>query len=183
MSFETHLIIDSFLLTIILVLAIAMLRMRNLFSAIIIGGVFSMSMACLFVLLAAVDVAFTEAAVGAGISTILMLASMSMLAEQEKPRTRIQYLALLPMIAIGLIVFYGTFDLAPHGSPSAAVHMHIAPDYLERSLQDTSVPNVVTAVLASYRGFDTLGEVFVIFIAGIGVLALIGRDIPRDKRP
>ena len=182
MIFEHHTAIDSALLTIILVLAVAMLRMRNLFSAIIIGGVFSMSMACLFVLLAAVDVAFTEAAVGAGISTILMLAAMPMLAQEEKPRPRFQYLALLPMLSIGLIIFYGTFDLAPHGSPQAAPHLHVAPDYLARSLQDTGVPNVVTAVLASYRGFDTLGEVFVIFIAGIGVLALIGTDRSR-RRP
>ncbi len=179
MSFEQHIIIDSFLLTIILALAIAVLRMRNLFSAIIIAGVFSMTMASLFVLLAAPDVAFTEAAVGAGLSTVLMLASMSVLDAREKPLPQISYLSLLMMFFTGLIIFYGTLDLPPHGSQQAASHLHVAPDYLERSLQDTSVPNVVTAVLASYRGFDTLGEVFVIFTAGIGVLALIGAATKR----
>ena len=40
------------------------------------------------------------------------------------------------------------------------------------------MPNLVTAVLASYRGFDTLGEVTVVLTAGIGVLLLLGR---REK--
>ena len=56
--------------------------------------------------------------------------------------------------------------------------------YLERSIADTGVPNVVTSVLASYRGFDTLGEVVVVFTAGIGVLLLLrrGRSRARLKR-
>ena len=182
MIIDQHIIIDGALLTIILVLAIAVLRMRNLFSAIIIAGVFSMMMASLFVLLAAPDVAFTEAAVGAGLSTILMLSSMSVIDAREKKQLRVPYLSLLMMFFVGWILFYGTLDLLPHGSQEAAPHLHVAPDYLERSLQDTSVPNVVTAVLASYRGFDTLGEVFVIFTAGIGVLALIGGTLTIGRR-
>ena len=58
-------------------------------------------------------------------------------------------------------------------------NQHVAPYYLERSLVETGVPNVVTAVLASYRGYDTLGELTVIFTAGIGVLLLLGRR--REK--
>ena len=50
----------------------------------------------------------------------------------------------------------------------------MAPYYIAHAEAETGVPNVVTAVLASYRGFDTLGEVTVIFTAGIGVLALLG---------
>jgi multicomponent Na+:H+ antiporter subunit B len=43
------------------------------------------------------------------------------------------------------------------------------------------VPNLVTAVLASYRGFDTLGEVTVIFTAGVGVMLLLGRGSGRRR--
>lgn len=52
--------------------------------------------------------------------------------------------------------------------------MHVAPEYLARSIPDTGVQNVVTSVLASYRGFDTLGEVTVVFTAGVAVMLLIG---------
>jgi multicomponent Na+:H+ antiporter subunit B len=132
-------------------------------------------------LLAAPDVAFTEAAVGAGFSTILMLGAISVLRQEEKLKPAFKLTPFLLMLAAGAIIFYGTLDLSPHGSKQAAAHLHVAPYYLERSIQDTSVPNVVTSVLASYRGFDTLGEVFVIFTAGIAVLALIGRAQRKRK--
>ena len=53
--------------------------------------------------------------------------------------------------------------------------MHVVPDYLADRVEETGVPNVVTSVLASYRGYDTLGETTVIFTAGIGVLLLLKR--------
>ena len=56
----------------------------------------------------------------------------------------------------------------------SAVHT-AGPDYLARSVAETGIPNVVTSVLASYRGFDTLGETTVIFTAGIAVLMLLKR--------
>ena len=64
--------------------------------------------------------------------------------------------------------------MARFGDPKAPIHQHVAPQYLEESQAATGVPNVVTSVLASYRGYDTLGEVTVIFTAGIGVILLLG---------
>jgi multicomponent Na+:H+ antiporter subunit B len=58
--------------------------------------------------------------------------------------------------------------------PDAPIHRHVAPRYIEDSPRETGVPNMVTSVLASYRGYDTLGETVVIFTAGIGVLLLLG---------
>ena len=47
---------------------------------------------------------------------------------------------------------------------------------------EIGIPNIVTAVLASYRGFDTLGETAVIFTAGVGVMALLlGRRKRQDE--
>jgi len=55
------------------------------------------------------------------------------------------------------------------------------PRYLNEALKETGVPNVVTAVLASYRGYDTLGETTVIFTAGAGVIALLRRARRRSR--
>ena len=68
------------------------------------------------------------------------------------------------------------------GDPDAPAQQHVAPYYIEKSQTDTGVPNMVTAVLASYRGFDTLGEVTVIFTAGVGVLLLIGSNLFKRRR-
>lgn len=65
------------------------------------------------------------------------------------------------------------------GDPEAPVHTHVAPWYLEETPRLIGVPNVVTAVLASFRGYDTLGELFVIFTAGIGVLFLLASPAER----
>ena len=64
--------------------------------------------------------------------------------------------------------------VARFGDPAAPVHHHVAPRYIEDSPTEVGVPNMVTSVLASYRGFDTLGETVVVFTAGVGVLALLG---------
>ena len=55
------------------------------------------------------------------------------------------------------------------------MHQHVVPRYIWESLGEVGIPNVVTSVLASYRGYDTLGEVTVIFTAAIGVMGLLGR--------
>ena len=73
-------------------------------------------------------------------------------------------------------MIYGTYGLPPFGASDTPIHTHISVQYLERSMSETGVPNVVTSVLASYRGFDTLGEVIVVFTAAIGVLSILKRD-------
>ena len=69
------------------------------------------------------------------------------------------------------------------GDPDAVIHQHVAPRYLQDGISETGVPNIVTAILASYRGFDTLGEVIVIFTAGVGLIALLGskKNNKRDN--
>jgi multicomponent Na+:H+ antiporter subunit B len=74
---------------------------------------------------------------------------------------------------------FGMQGLPPFSDPQAPIHTHVAPRYLQEGPAETGVPNVVTAVLASYRGFDTLGEIVVVFTAGAGVIALLRR---RQRR-
>jgi multicomponent Na+:H+ antiporter subunit B len=157
----------------ILVLAIA--GQRNLFAVVVLAGIYSFLMASVLVALDAVDVAMTEASVGAGISTVLLLGALYLTkGEAEKPRRR----PLLPLaVALGVAaaLVYGTLELPAFSDPQAPIHVHVVPRYLEQSLVETGVPNVVTSVLASYRGYDTLGETTVVFAAGAGVVALLRR--------
>lgn len=172
-------IVDITLLSLLAIHAVAIIRMRSLFAVIMLFGGFSFISAGLFVVMDAADVAFTEAAVGAGISTVLMLATLALTyaPEVHKKELKPAHKPWLPLIVVtltGALLIYGTADIPAFGDPEAPAQKHVAPYYLEKSLADTGVPNVVTAVLASYRGFDTLGEVTVIFTAGIAVLLLLG---------
>jgi multicomponent Na+:H+ antiporter subunit B len=148
-------------------------RLRNLFAVVMLGGIYSLLAASLLVVLDAVDVAFTEAAVGAGISTVLALGALSLTTSQEKEARRNPlYTTMIGFVVLvtGAALIFGSLDMPLYGDPAAPVHQHVADRYIADGQRETGVPNIVTAVLASYRGFDTLGEVMVIFAAGIGVL-------------
>ncbi len=158
--------------------SIAVARMRNLFAAVMLFGIYSLLSANIFIIQDAVDVAFTEAAVGAGISTVLMLGTLVMTGYKEKKPSRSSFLPLFIVIVTGAVLIYGTLDLPPFGAADNPVHTHVVPRYLEESAKEIGIPNVVTSVLASYRGFDTFGETVVVFTALIGVLTLLGVSLP-----
>ena len=157
------------------VIAFAAVRLRNLFAVVMLSGMFSLVAALLYVVMDAVDVAFTEAAVGAGIATVLMLATLVLTTSEEKVPKNRALGPLLTVLATGALLIYGTLDMPRYGEPGAPIHHHVAPRYIERSGAEIGLPNIVTSVLASYRGYDTLGEVTVIFTAAAGVMVLIGR--------
>ena len=161
------------LLGFLVVIALAVVRLRNLFAAVMLTGIYSLHAALLFIALDAVDVAFTEAAVGAGISTVLMLATLRLVGREEaRPRGR-GWLPLAVVLVTGATLVFATLDMPRFGDPEAPVHRHVAPRYIVDSPRETGVPNMVTSVLASYRGYDTLGETVVIFTAGVGVMLLL----------
>ena len=76
-------------------------------------------------------------------------------------------------IVAGAALIYGTLDMPKWGDPNSPASTHVSPYYLEHSIQDTATPNVVTSVLADYRGWDTLGETTVVFTGGMAVLLLL----------
>jgi multicomponent Na+:H+ antiporter subunit B len=78
-------------------------------------------------------------------------------------------------VAVGAALAYGMQGLPGFSDPQAPIHTHVAAHYVAHAPRETGVPNVVTAVLASYRGYDTLGETVVVFTAGAGVIALMRR--------
>ena len=155
---------------------IAIARLHNLFAVVMLTSIFSLLGAATYVVLDAVDVAFTEAAVGAGISTVLMLGTLALTSSEEKPASpKNRFSALVVVVVTGVVLIFGTLDMPRYGDPKAPIHHHVAPRYLNNSKQEVGLPNVVTSVLASYRGYDTLGETFVIFTAAAGGLAIMGR--------
>ncbi|MEX2494674.1 MAG: DUF4040 domain-containing protein [Woeseia sp.] len=162
-----------FLLTLLVITAVGILRAEHLFVAVMLTGIFSLQMAAMFFILDAADVALTEAAVGAGVATVLLLGALALTNDRERPSGIRPWWPLALIAAATLLVIYATFDQPRLGDPDAPVHQHVAPWYLEETPRLIDVPNVVTAILASFRGYDTLGELFVIFTAGIGVLFLL----------
>ena len=161
------------------VTALAIAVTNSLFAAAMLFGIFSLLSAAVFVVLDAVDVAFTEAAVGAGISTILMLATLARTNARQRSGPRLRPVPFALAAGLALLLAWASADRPRFGTPAAPANVHVAPRYLEQGPIETGMPNVVTAVLASYRGYDTLGEVTVIFTAGVGVLALLGFGRPR----
>jgi len=82
-------------------------------------------------------------------------------------------LSLISTMIVGALLIYGTMDMPEWGDPNSPASTHVSPYYLQNSLQDTATPNVVTSVLADYRGYDTLGETTVIFTAGMACILLL----------
>ena len=160
--------------------ALAIVRLRNLFAVVMLSGIYSLLAAGVFVVLDAVDVAFTEAAVGAGITTVLMLGTLALTTHREKIPVHTPLVPLLVVLATGMALIYATPEMPIFGDAEAPANRHVAPRYIEDSPSEIGIPNMVTSVLASYRGYDTLGEVTVIFTAGIGVMLLFGA---RRRRP
>ncbi len=167
-------LIDIVLLVFLVGTALTVVWLRNLIAVVMLFSIYSLLMASIFVGLDAVDVAFTEAAVGAGISTVLMFATLALTARREKIPVHTPLLPLVIVVVTGAMLIYGSLDMPQFGDSGAPVHGHVAPRYIQDAPAETGIPNIVTAVLASYRGYDTLGEIAVIFTAGIGVLALLG---------
>lgn len=153
-----------------------LVKLRNLFAVVMLSGIYSLIAAVLYVVMGAVDVAFTEAAVGAGISTVLMLGTLAMTTDQEKVHKKPPVLALILVLATGGVLVYGTLDMPRYGDKNAPIHQHVANRFIEKSGKEVGPPNIVTSVLASYRGYDTLGETAVVFTAAVGVLVIIGRS-------
>ncbi len=162
----------------LLCVAVAIVRMKDLLAVVMLLGVYGLLSASFFVTMDAVDVAFTEASVGAGISTVLMLTTIAMTGRNESAPPYKHLLALVLVVMTGALLVYGTMDMPYFGFAEAPANLHVAPRYIQDSMAEVGVPNLVTAVLASYRGFDTFGEVMVIFTAGLGVLALLGLAKP-----
>ncbi|MBN2491267.1 MAG: DUF4040 domain-containing protein [Planctomycetes bacterium] len=185
--------VDMLLLTLLGITAVAVIRTRSLFGAVLLMSIYSLLMAIVWYNMQAMDVAFTEAAVGAGITTVLLVGTLVYTGREERREPRVHWPALGICVATGAALVYGIQDMPRFGDPAAPIHGHVAPEYIAQNAPHGDqigpgaplanmghhVPNQVTAVLASYRGYDTMFETAVIFTAGISLILL--RGAPREK--
>lgn len=86
--------------------------------------------------------------------------------------------AFIVVCLTGGLLLYGTGELPGWGDPHSPASLHLSDHYIEHAVAETDVPNLVTAVLADYRGFDTMFETAVVFCAGLACFLLL-----RDFRP
>jgi multicomponent Na+:H+ antiporter subunit B len=168
-------VFDVVLMALVVATALVAVSLRNLVASAMVLGVYSLLLATVWIQMQAPDVAFTEAAVGAGISTIILLETLIRANIHEKPRSSVHWPALSVSVLLGAALVYAGPSMPTFRDGAAPIHQTVAPRYIERSREETHVPNMVTAVLASYRGFDTLFETAVVFTAGLSVVALLRR--------
>ncbi len=91
-----------------------------------------------------------------------------------------KYLHLIVTGVTGLLLIFGSLDMPDTGDPESPPSLHVSPRYIEQAYSETNTPNMVTAVLADYRGFDTLGETVVIFTAALGVILILRKRRDED---
>ena len=152
---------------------VSLVRAQFLIEVIVLSSVYSALLTAIFVSLDALDVAMTEAAVGVGVTTTLFLATLKLVGNNADSFKKVSYISLFLSLGVALLLVIGIAGLPPFGEVDTPIHQHLSSYFLENTLNDTGVINTVTAILASYRGFDTMGEVVVIFTAGVGVLCLL----------
>lgn len=172
------------LLSLLLAAAVLTAASKNLFAAVLLFCVYSLLSAAVFIVLDAPDVAFTEAAVGAALSTVLFLMAIALTGSLHSYKPRRRPLAALLAVLVACALLYAVPDFPRFASPESPSHQHVAEYYLRNTGQQVGIPNVVTAVLASYRGFDTFGELLVIFTAGVGACGVFAAgSLRRRKQP
>jgi multicomponent Na+:H+ antiporter subunit B len=166
------------LLILLLVTAAGAILVKDLISAVLLLGSYSFFLALVWAWLGAVDVAFVEAVVGAGLGTVLFLLTLFGTAPKDtrlrRPPPSLATLIVFPLL--GILLLFTASDLPEFGDPNSPASVHISPTYLEQSYQDTHTLNVVTSVLMDYRSLDTMGETVVIFTAGIACALLLRRN-------
>lgn len=179
--------LEGILLLFLVLAAILTGLVRDVLAAAVIFAAYSLAMSILWVLLRAPDVALTEAAIGAGLITVLFLGAIAQTTRFEqteiaKPVRSVRWPAVGIVLAFAGAVALSLPSLPAVGDPTTPPHQHLSTYYLATAPVETGISNVVTAILAAYRGLDTFGEVVVVFAAGIGLLVVIRADtIPTLK--
>ncbi|UPM43885.1 DUF4040 domain-containing protein [Halocatena salina] len=173
-------ILEIALLVFVVASALVTALLRDVLGSIIAFSAYSLGISIVWVFLRAPDVGLTEAAVGAGVITVLFLLTIAKTVRPTGDRTleRVNPGALVITIALVAVLSMTVFALPPVGaSDSAVVTDDVTEYYLQNAYTETEVHNAVTAVLAAYRGFDTLGEAVVVYSAGVGILLVLHKEV------
>lgn len=172
---------EAALFAFVLTTAVATALFRDVLTVIVVFAAYSLGMALFYAFLLAPDVAMTEAAIGAGVTTLLLLLTLVKTVREDDERTfERPSIPVLVVFGALLVVLVGTVDAFPYvGDPGAWAWRNpaVTQYYIQEAYNDTGVQNAVTAVLAGYRGFDTFGEAVVVFAAGIAALVVLKREV------
>jgi len=173
-------LLEGSLLVFVIACALGTALLKDTLAAVIAFAAYSLGISIIWLVLQAPDVGLTEAAVGAGIMTVLFLLALANTVTPDADR-------LFESVRWRTVAFVGAFvlvmaatvpSLPAIGDPTApVVGGEVTTYYLENAYKETQVHNAVTAVLAAYRGFDTLGEAVVVFSAGVVALSVLRREV------
>ena len=165
------------LLILLILTAAGAIFVKDLISSVLILGTYSFLLALVWAWLGAVDVAFVEAVVGAGLATVLFLLTLFGTAPKDIRIGRFKppLTAVVGLPFLGVLLLYAAEDFPSFGNPASPANVHVSTEYLKNSFSATRSANVVTSVLMDYRAFDTLIETSVIFTAGIACSLLLRR--------
>jgi len=167
---------EAVLFSFVLVTALATALLRDILAVIIISAAYSLGMALFYAFLLAPDVAMTEAAIGAGVTTLLLLLTVARTVRSDSDRLieRPNVPALVVCGGFLVVLLLTVTEFPAVGDPGIAWdNPAVTQYYIESAYKDTGVENAVTAVLAGYRGFDTFGEATVVFLAGTATLLVL----------
>lgn len=166
------------LLLLIVVTALSAILMRDLIGAVFILGCYSFILALLWAWFGAADVGFTEAVVGAGLSTVFFLMALFLTSPRETRahHYQISWPGAIVLVTSGLLLLASMEDLPVLGDLLSPPNSRISPDYLMRSIQETRTPSVVASIIMDYRSLDTIIETAVIFTAGMACRFLLRKD-------
>lgn len=167
---------EAIMLLFLIAITICIIFVRNILAIMIIYCAFSFAAMILYMFSGAPDVAFTEAVIGV-ISTLYFVVALRSTQRHAKRFTNKRkasfVLGVILTITI-LVIFSLIVDRLPSiGDPTSAPNMHIAKYYIENGEPLTEAPNLVTEILADFRGFDTMLETTVMFLAGMAVCLIL----------
>jgi multicomponent Na+:H+ antiporter subunit B len=167
---------EAVLFLFVLVTALATALLRDILAVIVVAAAYSLGMALFYAFLLAPDVAMTEAAIGAGVTTLLLLLTVTRTVRSDPDRLfeRPNLPAVVVCAAFFVVLLVTVTEFPVVGDPGIAWdNPAVTQYYIESAYKDTGVENAVTAVLAGYRGFDTFGEATVVFLAGASSLLVL----------
>lgn len=184
------------MLFILVITAVAVAFTKRNLTAIIIYTTFSLIMSILWIVIKAPDLAITEAAVGAGITSILMYVVLRNIKEIDffegnpkkenvktvKNKGNLLYKVTSILLSVGIIaILLVTVSYLPtQGSADVPAVNEVFTRYVQDSVEETGALNTVASVILDYRAFDTFGEASMLFTATIAVVALIRSKKDED---
>lgn len=173
--FEAQLIYFIFFLSFLVV--VFFLKAKNILVVSLLNSTFSLFTVIMYLLLDAPDVAMTEAAVSVLASVFSIYAIRALYLPPYNFEDSFKPLLFLLFLGLASLLIYASCDLPKFGDAAAISHQKVAAYYLENTAKDINIPSIVAAILASYRGYDTLLETLVILIGGVSVLLVSERTI------